>query len=161
MEYLDPKGIKFVLNDNMLLDLYYQDKEYHGIKSLCSFPLSEPYKYVCLVYGDEKVEEIGIIEDIEALNEEAKKALLSDIKMRYFMPEIIKIYKRDRKRRMHNFEVLTTAGNKTIHIRDIIYNLTPLSNGDLLIKDVDENYYLIKDYEHPRDKHMRYIKGLI
>ena len=162
MEFLDTSKIKFSKNEYELLSCTYDGKFYESVKILRCFPMSSPMELLSVCYSeDEEVKEIGIISKIDDLNEENKGYVLDDLILRYFIPEIIKINKHRVKNQFQNFYCETTAGLKEIRVKEIIYNLFPTPNGDLLIRDCDENYYLFKDYKKSNDKHLKYIRSFL
>lgn len=160
MEFLDCKQIRFTKNENEFLTCIYQDKKYESIKVFRCFPLTNPSSYLSLRYGSEDdLTEIGIIENINSLANEDKALIMEDLSLRYFIPEIIQIHKRSYKRQYYSFDCLTNAGKTTIQVKDIIYNVFSTPQGDLLIRDCDENYYIIKDYKNSKDKHVKFIRS--
>ena len=95
MEYIDCSKLKLVKNDNQLITCTYDNKVYESVKVTRCFPLTNPLSYISLRYViDDEYKEIGIIKDISELDDNNKKLILEDLELRYFIPEIIKIYKR-------------------------------------------------------------------
>lgn len=162
MEYLDCSKIKFIKNNNELITCEYDGKTYESVKITRCFPLSSPMTYLSIRYTiEDEVKEVGIIKDIADLNEDERKIVLDDLDLRYFIPEIKKIYKKSFKRQFYNFKCLTDAGEKEIRVKDIIYNIFATPKGDLLIKDCDENYYLIHDFKNSKDKQVKFIRSFL
>ena len=162
MEYIDCSKLKLVKNDNQLITCTYDNKVYESVKVTRCFPLTNPLSYISLRYViDDEYKEIGSIKDISELDDNNKKLILEDLELRYFIPEIIKIYKKSFKRQFYNFKCLTNAGEREIRVKDIIYNLFVTPKGDLLIKDCDENYYLIIDYKKSNDKNVKFIRSFL
>lgn len=161
MKFIDSNKIKFNKHENELLSCTYDGKTYESVKIIRCFPLTSPYAYLSICYEeDNETKELGIIEKIDDLSLQDKSFILQDLTLRYFIPQILKIEKRISKQ-YHDFICITDAGKKDVRVKELIYSLFPTPNGDLLIKDCDENYYLIKDYMHSKDKHIKYIRSFI
>ncbi len=160
MEFMDCNQIHFAKKDNELLSCIYQSKHYESVKIFRCFPLTNPSSYLSIRYGNEnELIEIGIIKDIEVLSKEDQALVMEDLTLRYFIPEIMQINKHTYKRQYHTFECKTNAGNTTIRVKDIIYNVFATPSGDLLLKDCDENYYIIRDYKNSKDKYVKFIRS--
>ncbi len=156
MEFLDPKQIQFISKKDESLQLLYQQKEYQSVKLFYCFPLKEPKKYISVRYGEEEIE-IGVIESLEQLSDENQKIVQKELSFRYFMPEITKIYSHKFRHNLHVFDVLTNAGRKKITISNIIWNIFENPDKTIMLRDVDENYYLIKEYLNHPDKYIKYL----
>lgn len=162
MNYLNCDELTLYLHDNQLLSCKYKNEEYQNVKLIRCFPMSKPSSYISLCYEkNEENIEIGIIEDIEKLDEKSKEALIKNLSLRYFIPTIIKINKRSFKSRYYTFLCMTSSGEKEVIIKDIGYNIFVTPNKDLLIKDVDENYYIIPSFSTSKDKHVKFIRSFL
>lgn len=162
MNYLMCDKLIFIANDNQLLSCKYLDVVYENVKLIRCFPLSKPFSYISVCYEkDEENFELGIIEDINLLDETSKNAVINNLSLRYFIPTIEKINKRKFKKRFYTFSCITSAGEKEIVIKDIGYNVFVISKTDLLIKDVDENYYIISSFANSKDKNIKFIRSFL
>ena len=156
MNYLEIGQLNFIKNENQSLNLIYKNQEYKAIKLYYCFPLKEPHQYISVRYGEEETE-LGIIEKISMLSSHNQDIVKQELDFRYFMPEITKIYRHKYRHHVHVFDVETTAGRKKITVLNIIWNLFENPDGTILIRDSDENYYIIKDYlQHP-DKEIKFL----
>ena len=161
MEYLIPSELKFISDDNKVLGLKYLDKEYKAIKLKRCFPFNNPNKFICVNDSDSN-EEIGIIEDLNVLDEETFKIVSEELEHRYFLPIITKITKVKEKRDFATLDIITNAGNKTITIQNIPFNINMFNNNQVIIKDVDGNMYEVdNNYLLSKDKNARFIKNYI
>ncbi|MCI5745121.1 MAG: DUF1854 domain-containing protein [Erysipelotrichaceae bacterium] len=162
MDYLDCSKLHFTSEKDVLLSCYYNDEKYESVKIYRCFPLSCPDKYLSIKYSfSDGEKELGIIKDINDLSKDDKEYVLHDLTMRYFMPEIKKIKKHTYRQKYYTFVCETNCGDKTIRVKDIIYNLFTTKNGDLLIKDCDESYYIIKDYQNKKDKNIKMLRSFL
>lgn len=161
MTYLNCKDLSFKLNDNQLLSCNYLNQNFDNVQLIRNFPTSKPWNYISICYEQEdKIIELGIIENIEELDEYSKNACKKSLSLRYLLPIIIKINKRTLKKNCYVFSCQTSFGNKDIIMKEIGYNVFK-NNNDLLIKDIDENYYLIENYENSKDKHIKFLRSYL
>ena len=163
MEYIDTTLLRIVANDTdntSLLSCSYDGKDYDNIKIIRCFPSAHPFEFLSIM--TEKNEEIGIIRHLEDLDKDSKELVIKDLELRYFIPVIEKITKRVTRRGYTMFDCLTNCGNKTVKINgDLVYSIQTYKENDLLIKDCEDNYYIIKDYKGKKDKHIKYILSYI
>lgn len=162
MDYLNNEKIILKKEENKLISLTYEDKTYFAIKVIRCFPLTNPDSYISLQYEEnDENKEIGLIESLNKLSLENQKIIKEDLELRYFMPEIININKKQYKKGFYTFKVETSSGNKDIRIKDLVYNLFPTKDGNLLIRDVDENYYIIRKYQESKNHYVKFLISFI
>ena len=77
------------------------------------------------------------------------------------MPEITKIYHHKFNQQTSVFDVETTAGRKKITILNLVWNIFENPDGSIMLKDSEENYYLIKDYLNHPDKHIKFLRNYL
>ena len=161
MEFLNVDKIIFSTNDDKVLSLKYEDTEYKAIKLKRCFPFLSPDNYIRVIDSDSN-EEIGIIEDLNKLDEKAKQIAINELNFRYFLPLIVKVSKVKEKRNFATLDIKTLSGDKTITIQDIPFNINMYNNGQVIIKDVDGNLYEVShDYLTCKDKNAKWIKNYI
>ncbi len=160
MNFLDTNKLKLIKTEDGRFNAIYDQKEYKAIKLYYCFPLKEPTKYISVRYQKDETE-LGIIETIESLDEESKKIVLNELKFRYFMPEITKIYHHKFNQQTSVFDVETTAGRKKITILNLVWNIFENPDGSIMLKDSEENYYLIKEYLNHPDKHIKFLRNYL
>jgi hypothetical protein len=161
MEFLNVNKIIFSANDDKVLSLNYENKEYKAIKLKRCFPFLSPNNYISVIDSDTN-EEIGIINDLNELDETSRKIAIDELNLRYFLPVIIKVNKIKEKRNFATLDIKTLSGDKTITIQDIPFNINLYGNGKVIIKDVDGNLYEVsQDYLNLNDKNAKWIKNYI
>lgn len=161
MEFLNVDKIIFSTNDDKVLSLKYEEKEYKAIKLKRCFPFLSPDNYISVIDSDSN-EEIGIIEDLNKLDEKAKQIAINELNFRYFLPLIVKVNKVKEKRNFATLDIKTLSGDRTITIQDIPFNINMYNNGQVIIKDVDGNLYEVShDYLACKDKNAKWIKNYI
>jgi hypothetical protein len=148
MVSLDFSEIKFEQgNDGFLRLQYYDDKIYHNITCIRLFPLTNPDKYisVCRVEENEYIE-LGIILDISLLNSDQQEIVRRHLELRYFIPEIIDIYKITTKNHTEIWDVLTDKGEKQFIVKDKNENVW-IFKKKIVINDVNNIKYKISEYQ--------------
>jgi hypothetical protein len=130
--------------------------------ALC-FPVRFPTRYVTVCYTDEenKEQEIGVIEDLDAFPAETQAIVRASLNRQYFEQTVARIYEVRWEFGLLFFEVETAAGRKEFmmrwqHDRAIDYG----DSGKVLL-DVFDNRYVIPSVEKlpngDRDRLMRFI----
>ncbi len=154
LKLLDCKKIHLTHEKSGFLTLEYEGKVYHKTDPTRLVPFFSKTTYISLSYEDEEKEfhEIGVIKNMADLEEEQYKILDSYLKYKYFMPEILKVYSiRDNMQGSIFVKSLTTAGEKTICIKDWYQNFRMLTDSYLYVNDADGNKYFCEDI-HRLDK---------
>ena len=161
MEYLDISKMKFIKeSDDSLLCVEYDGTLYKNIKIIRCFPKTNPDHYLEIRKDDNS--ELGIIENLSGLSEEQAKLVNDDLAIRYCIPEILRITKRTGRRRFMVFICETSLGKKEIKVdSDLTFNVSVYNNDDLLLKDVDGAYYIIKNYKDRKDRQIKFIESYI
>ena len=161
MDYLKCNSLKIILDENELLTVIYENKTYNHCKIVRCFPFDKTDEFLSICYElDGKDIEIGIIKDLKELDDESKKSVIEDMALRYFIPEIIKIKSKKYSSRFYVFDCITNAGNIKINVNDLVFNIFS-HNDKLFIIDANDNYYVINDYQSKKDKHIKFLKGLL
>lgn len=119
-----------------------QDKEYEKVQIIRSFPYTGKDEFILL--NDKDGKEIGIIEDISGLDDESRKVLEEELKKKYFIPRIKKVYDIQMDYRSPVWHVRTDKGVMVFKMRrrkDAKY----IKRNHLVVKDGDGNKYEIPD----------------
>jgi len=147
--FLDPKRVSFEFNEKLfLVKMTYENESYDGISALPAFPLSSRSEFVHIYKGADstKLKEcVGLIEDINELNEGSFDALSKSIQMSCMMPTITKINLIYDEYYNFHWTVETDRGNLEFSIGTPRRYVFRVSNGALLIKDLKDDYYYIPD----------------
>lgn len=130
------------------LTLEYGGKTYRKIDPTRLIPFYSKTKYISLHYENEEREfrEVGVIKDMAELPREQFELLNGYLEYKYFMPEITRVYSiRDNMRGAIFVKTDTTAGEKTICVRDWYQNFRLLNGSYLYVNDADGNKYFCPD----------------
>lgn len=118
------------------------------------FPLTYKDKYILFI--DSKGEEVGIILDIKELDGGSNKNIRTLLDRFYLFPEILEIISIKETLGVISWYVKTDKGYKEFEILDTTTDVKRLGAKHLVIVDIDDNRYEIKDYEklNPTSRNM-------
>ena len=150
---LDPDGLRLYLSPRGELVVNVDGEEYMNVTIRRAFPLVTSSEFVGFFRDDG--EELGLLEDVEQLETESRKALYRELESVYFRPVITRIDDIGEDFGVVSAAVQTTSGPRQIEIRQLPRNVRPLSKNRVLIEDTDGNRYELPDSDklpkHPRD----------
>lgn len=161
LEILDASKLTFFRDDSGFISLEYNGEKYYNVRLTRLIPFYSATTYISVAYDNEEREfkEIGVIKDMKELPKEQYELLNEYLEYKYFMPEITKIYSiKDNSRGFIFVDIDTTAGRKTICIRDWYSNFRMLTEKYLYAMDVDGNKYCCPDIEKLDKKSMSIIE---
>ena len=141
MESLDPKQIRLEWDEFDDLKLIIKGNgEYTKVKIIQSFPFSDPYNFIA--FRDQDNQEIGVLEDANALDHKSQKVLEAELEKSYFIPRITRINDIDEDFGVPKWDVETDRGSRRFEMRSR-EDAHLLGGGRVLIKDIDGNKYEI------------------
>ena len=164
--------VRYISDDELVLNktqggflsLTLGDKTYKRMMLQRAFPLSKPTQYISVreIREDrEPGEEIGVIEDIDALSPEKKAIVEEELAVRYFTPQILQITKLKDERGFVYMEVVTTSGPRKITANNNSSSFIRLSAVRVLIVDVDGNRFDIPDMTKLDKKSIRNLEVVV
>lgn len=145
LKYLDPQEIIFSYSSSGALRFTLKDK-YCVIKADagCCFPIKKPDKFIWVKDG--KNRELGLIASIKDLEINSRKCLEDYLYKRYYIPNIKSVKKLTEEFGLWYFKAVTDRGERDFVVKDPRQNIINLTNGRLLIIDVDGNRFNVPDY---------------
>ena len=150
-------GDKFSQTDGGFISLDYEGKHYDRVKVVRLFPFTDANKYLSIREYSGASKEIGIIEDLDAMPEDTKKIIEHQLSLCYFTPVISKIYSIKDEYGYAYFHVLTDKGECKFAINMGSNAVSKLSDTRLIIQDVDENRFEIRDTDALTQKEKRML----
>ena len=156
ISFLNPENCKFSFNQNGFLVLSINGENKGRVKLIRSYPYSLTDEYICVHDLDDN--EIGIVRDLKALDNDSFEAASKELHNRYYCPTITTV--KGIKERMGHFyfDVVIDGKSKSFTVRDLTRNLRSANGNTLLIFDMDGNRYIIPDYEKIEQKSKRLIE---
>lgn len=139
------KDDKFESTEGGFVNLTYNGKKYEKVNVVRLFPFTDANKYISIRANDDKAKEIGIIKDLDEMPDSTKKMLTKQLDLNYFTPVIKKIHNIKEDYGYAYFSVLTDKGECEFAINMASNAVTKLSDNRLIIMDLDENRFEIRD----------------
>ena len=133
------------LYENNLVTLTLSDgKVYEALEPRRLFPVNAPNEYITLLNGDNS--EVAIIRNICDLNKESKATVLNSLNDYYLIPVITRIISTSEKYGTLHWCVETDRGIKEFDIRNRNTDIKVQDNGHIRVRDLNDNRYIIDNY---------------
>ena len=140
---LDSRAIKVFRDEKGRLILKNGDQEKQIYRAARAFSLTAPDQYICLFDEDDK--EIGIISNINEIDESSRRLLREELEKAYFMPKIKRVLSvKELYGGIKDFSVETDRGYRDFEILGL-NSIKILGLSRLIITDVHGNRYEIPD----------------
>lgn len=136
--------------------LILDEKDIGRVGAFRMFPMTRADTYISLIDKDKK--EVGVIQNLNDLDETSRKLLEKELDRRYFLPEIKKIIDIKEEFNYTFFTVETDAGKREFTVFDMNASLVNLGKGSVMISDIDGNKYLIHDITNKGKKALRFLE---
>lgn len=150
------KTADFKQTEGGFTGLEYKGEKYARVKVVRLFPFSDENRFLSIREYDSG-KEIGIIEDLDNMTDASKDVILKQLKLTYFTPQITKIFKIKDEYGYAYFHVMTDKGECRFAINMGANAVIKLSDTRLIIMDVDENRFEIKDVDSLSQKERRML----
>jgi hypothetical protein len=118
------------------------DEEYPEIRPARSFPHTSPSAFISLSVPDRG--EIGVIEDMDALDRQSRQLLEEELELLYFSPVIQRITKVDQHYGASSWHVQTDRGPQIVRVRERS-DIRWLGPGKVILTDVHGVRYHVQD----------------
>ena len=142
---LTPDNTTFKETSGGFVTATVNETDYGIVNIIRTFPLSDENKYLSVRLSNKKQDEIGIIEELTDFDSQTQQILLKQLKLRYFMPKIVKIISIKEEFGYSYWNVLTDKGEfKFSSSSGSSGVVIPYKKG-VIIKDTNENRYVIED----------------
>jgi hypothetical protein len=146
--FLNSKTAKFSKGSSGVLQLEIKDEIFYPkVWLFRAFPLSGLSGFISVRNADaEDLPEIGLIEDISKFPATMQKLITEELDKRYFVPVITEILSIKEAGDRLDWEVLTDKGNRQFTVRAPYEHIRSLKDNNLLIIDIHNCRYEIRDY---------------
>ena len=146
MKFLTSENARFSRTEGGFVSLKTVDKEYTRVGVYLTFPLTNPEEFISIREADEKAKEIGMIEKLSQLEPDQQEMIREQIKLRYFIPVIIKVMDVKDEYGYAYWHVQTNFGVCRFTTRMSGDAVVSLSESRLMVTDIDGNRYEIPDF---------------
>jgi len=140
LKILDPKKVKVLSANVDTIDLEVNGILYINAKPRRPFPYTHPE---CLIFYTSSDEEIGMLRDYRKLDRKSQRLLEHVLNVVYFMPKIKRIVSISSRGGLYEWVVDTDKG--LIKFKTWSSCARFLSNGKVIIKDVNGNVYCVEN----------------
>lgn len=151
------KEDKFEETEGGFVSFDFNGVHYDRIKAVRLFPFSDADRFISIKEHGNGDREIGIIENLSDMSEETQSVLKKQLDLCYFTPVIEKIYNIKDEYGYAYFHVMTDRGECKFTINMGSNAVSKLSDTRLIILDVDENRFEIRDVEALSQKERRML----
>lgn len=158
VKYLTPDNCSFRKTSGGFAALTVGEKDYGKINIIRTFPFTAPSEYLSIRKSDGKNEEIGIIEKLNNFDTDTVKLIETQLDLRYFMPQVTKIYS-IKEEYGHAYWFVNTDKGKCKFSTSAGSGGSVLQLGDrIIITDSNENRYEIKDVNSLSQKELKSLE---
>lgn len=152
---LTPENAVFSATKGGFITLKLNGEDKGKVNIICTYPFTAPDEFLSVRLTEDKQEELGIIEHINDFDQKTVEIIKTHLSLRYFMPEILKIYSVKEEYGHTYWSVLTDKGKHKFtspsgSSRSVIRN-----GNRVIIRDSDQNRYEIKDLTKLSVKEMK------
>ena len=125
------------------------------VNIICTFPFTAPNEFLSVRTADDKMEELGIIENINDFDNETIAIIKKQLEIRYFMPEITKVYSVKEEYGHTYWSVQTNKGKHKFTSPSGSSGSVIRKENRVIIKDSSQNRYEIPDITKLTAKEMK------
>ena len=145
LRYITKENATFSRTPGGFVKLTYKDKTYDRVGVYRTFPVTQPEEFISIREANEKAREIGVIEKLSDLDPEQAKMLKEQLDLRYFTPEITKVFDIKTEYGYGYFHVMTTYGECRFTIHNGGSSVVSLTDTRIIITDLDGNRFEVPD----------------
>ena len=125
------------------------------VNIICAFPFTAPNEFLSVRTADDKMEELGIIENINDFDNKTVDIIKKQLEIRYFMPKITKVYSVKEEYGHTYWSVQTNKGKHKFTSPSGSSGSVIRKENRVIIKDSDQNRYEIPDITKLTAKEMK------
>lgn len=145
LRYLNRENAKFSRTEGGFVRLEYEGQTWERVQVIRLFPFTEPECFISIRTVEERSKEIGVIASLQDVDKDTRKMLNEQLNLHYFTPLIEKIMDIKDEYGYAYFHVLTDRGECRFTINMGGNAVVRLTDSRLLITDLDENRFEIRD----------------
>lgn len=154
---LTPDNADFSKTEGGFVALRHNSKDYPHVNIIRTFPFTAENEFLSVREVDGKQEEIGMIENMLDFDSKTVELINSQLEIRYFMPQILKIYSIKEEYGHTYWSVLTDKGKCKFTSSSGSAGAVIQTENRVIIKDSNENRFEIKNIEELSPKELKKI----
>ena len=155
MNMLTPENSVFRETAGGFVAVTVNDEDKGHVNVIRTFPLSDADEYLSVRLPDGKQEEIGLIEKLTDFDETTVEVISKQLKLRYFMPRILKIIEVKEQYGYTYWTVETDKGKAKFASSSGSAGAVIRHGEGAIVKDSNENRYLIEDISRLTPKELK------
>lgn len=146
LQFMTKETAAFHPTEGGFLSLTFLGQTWERVQIFRTFPFSDKNSFLSVREHTERAKEIGIIRELEEdFDRETIDLINKQLDLRYFTPQIIKIYSIKERSGFIYFHVLTGRGERQFTVRNNSNAIIPFTESRIFITDIDNNRYEIPD----------------
>ena len=146
INYITGDNAVFERTSGGFLAMRFNGEYYSRVQPYRAFPFTDPEKYISIRSGNgNESREVGIIKTLAEMPEKYRSLIEEQLELRYFMPEIIRIHSIREEYGYSYWDVTPDRGECRFTTNMSAGTAVSLSEIRMIIKDVDDNRFEIKD----------------
>lgn len=155
IRYVTKDNAVFSKTDGGFVSMEFDGVRYPRIVLHRAFPFTDPDKYISVRDGENRLREIGVIEDLSVLSDDAQQILKEQLDIRYFTPKILKIKKIKEEYGYSYWNVKTDRGDCCFTADS--GGISKISDTYIIIRDVVGNRFKIEDLNQLSTKELKMV----
>lgn len=159
VNFLNPEKVVFVRHSGGILTAEIEGENYKEIMLFRTFPHSMPYEYISV--RDHESKEIGVIREIEKLENATREEAIQELHLRYLIPVVTMIKSAKEEQEMWTVEVETDRGAMRLVIQYPHDHIKPTKKGGLLLTDMEGRRCEIREVAGLDKKSLRELNKMI
>ncbi|HDS74109.1 MAG TPA: DUF1854 domain-containing protein [Firmicutes bacterium] len=159
-EIFDTKRIRLFTDESGKCRLTVEaDRSYPDVNVLRCFPHSMPNDYWAITDRTNRV--VGIIRDPSALDSMSYETAQRMLSIQYFLPVVTAVYSIQEEFGAFYFDIETNLGRRTFVAKGVRDSVDEHEDGEIIITDVDENRYVIRDWASFDAKSRKHLSRIV
>ena len=157
--FLDASAVHLERSVHSSPSLTVAGETYDHVRIHRAFPLSDENRYIAFL--DENEAYVGMIEDLNGVDEKSKGIIVEELDWRYYTPQIIRLERADNSAGRTIVEGETDRGRMSITFRGIRESVVEIGPDRFMITDENGNRYEIRDLQKLDRRSRSFIRRMI
>lgn len=164
--FLPPSSVRFERTEGNVLKLWVEGiGEFRKVSLRRLFPLTDPDHYISVLNTDYREldahQEIGVIVDLSLLPEDSRRLVEQELQRTYFIAQVKRIISLKELYGFTEWIVETDRGQRKFLTWGLHHSVIDMGGRRLIIVDVDNIYYEIKDWALLDPKSIAFLKRIL
>lgn len=153
---LPPADIRLVRDEFERLNISVAGTTHTGVRAVRPFPLTSPENCVFILDSDGK--EVGMVEDVAALEPSSRDLLRASLDLDYFCTRVLSVKSVKSRHGVSSWVMVTPRGERTVHVKDRS-DIRKLPGGRMILTDIDGLRFEIESISKLDDRSQTLIES--